>query len=110
MQRTFNESKGLLISDYQAILEKQWNVEDMAIQTFLSPGYLQVLYRQTFGTTCISDVVSSRISLAKTLLTSTDFLVKEIALQSGYNQVYHFIRQFKKITGLTPGAYRKNTQ
>lgn len=27
MQRTFNESKGLLISDYQAILEKQWNVE-----------------------------------------------------------------------------------
>ena len=27
MQRTFNESKGLLISDYQAILEKQWNVD-----------------------------------------------------------------------------------
>ena len=25
MQRSFNEAKGLVINDYQAILEKQWN-------------------------------------------------------------------------------------
>ena len=34
-----------------------------------------------------------------------DILAEEL----GYNDQYHFIRQFKARTGLTPGLYRKLT-
>jgi len=32
--------------------------------------------------------------------------VYEIAKQMGYNDPFYFSRQFKKITGLSPQAYR----
>lgn len=89
--------------------EKHWQIEELAKVIHLSPSYFQVLYKQTFGTTCISDVINARVTLAKDLLSSTDLPVNEIAIQLGYTQVYHFIRQFKKATGLTPGSYRKKT-
>ena len=31
----------------------------------------------------------------------------ESAEQTGYNNPYHFIRQFKQIVGMTPGKIRK---
>ncbi|MBN2223030.1 MAG: helix-turn-helix transcriptional regulator [Vallitaleaceae bacterium] len=89
--------------------EKDWHIEQLAKEIHLSPSYFQVLYKQCFSVTCMTDVINSRVNMAKQLLSSTNFTINEIALQTGYNQVYHFIRQFKKSTGLTPGAYRKKT-
>lgn len=89
--------------------EKQWQIDTLAKEAHLSPSYFQVLYKQAFGSTCISDVISARITAAKELLSSTDNSINDISYQLGYTQVYHFIRQFKKITGLTPGNYRKKT-
>lgn len=89
---------------------KQWRIQEMANEVMLSPAYFQILYKQAFGVTCMTDVIQTKIQTAKKLLTSTDMLVSEIADELGYNQVYHFIRQFKKITGMTPGAFRKMTQ
>lgn len=87
--------------------EKMWTVEDLAEQAHLSHAYFQVLYKKAFGTTCMNDVINAKISHAKTYLTSTNLPIYEIALTVGYNEVPHFIRQFKKSTGLTPGAFRK---
>lgn len=50
-----------------------------------------------------------RISLAKSLLRSNqDMTLAETAEKLGYNDQYHFIRQFKAATGQTPGKYRRN--
>lgn len=86
-----------------------WTVEELAEKVHLSQAYFQVMYKKAFGVTCITDVINTKISQAKVLLTSTDLPVKTVAQELGYNEVYHFIRQFKKSTGLTPGAFRKKT-
>ncbi len=87
--------------------EKNWRIEDLAQQAHLSHAYFQVMYKRAFGVSCINEVINGKIAQAKILLTSTELQVKQIAQELGYNEVYHFIRQFKKSTGNTPGAFRK---
>ncbi|MGN6711047.1 helix-turn-helix transcriptional regulator [Anaerocolumna jejuensis] len=87
--------------------EKLWTVEELAEHAHLSQSYFQVMYKKAFGITCITDVINVKTSQAKVLLTSTDLQVNQVAKELGYNDVYHFIRQFKKNTGLTPGTFRK---
>ena len=87
--------------------EHPWNVEELAELAHLSPSYFQVVYKKAFGVTCMSEVINAKLEQAKLLLTSTELSVSSVATEVGYNEVYHFIRQFKKSTGMTPGAFRK---
>lgn len=83
-----------------------WNVTAMAERLHISAGYLQALYKRRFGVSCMDDVIQSRIRLARDYLTHTDMRVSEIAAQCGYNSAEHFSRQFRKLCGVAPGAYR----
>ncbi len=47
-----------------------------------------------------------RIERAKELLTSEDMTVSQIATQVGFNDLGTFLRQFKKLTGITPTKYK----
>ena len=55
----------------------------------------------------MTDVISSRIERAKSLLMLTDLTARQIAVACGYENETHFSRQFRQITGKTPGEYRK---
>ncbi|NLK73683.1 MAG: helix-turn-helix transcriptional regulator [Clostridiales bacterium] len=83
-----------------------WTVAEMAKQIHLSPGYLQAIYKNTFGISCMEDVINSRIRLAKEYLMQDFKSIAEIATLCGYNNIEHFCRQFKKLTGVAPGAFR----
>lgn len=85
---------------------KSWNAENMAAQLNISPGYLHSLYKHYFDTTCTGDVIQSRIQYACELLMSNHKPISEIADMCGYHSIEHFIRQFKTVTGITPGKYR----
>lgn len=84
-----------------------WTIAEMAKQLKISTGYLHNVYQQYFHTTCMNDVIQSRIEMACELLSSSRKLVSEIAEQCGYNNTEHFIRQFKAHTNITPGQFRK---
>ena len=84
-----------------------WNVSEMADRLHVSPGHLHLLYKQKFGISCMDDVIDSRIRKAKDLLAFSDHSIAEISYQSGYQNVEHFCRQFRKIVGQTPGRFRK---
>lgn len=89
--------------------EKNWTLEEMAALVPFSPSRFHTLYKALFGTTPTKDLIDMRIGLAKSLLHSnTDMTLAETAEVLGYNDQYHFIRQFKAATGKTPGKYRKN--
>lgn len=89
--------------------EKNWTVEQMAQRAFLSPSRFHAVYKAAFGTSPHNDLLNARIDRAKTLLLLDDTpTVAEVAESLGYKNEYHFIRKFKTVTGMTPGAYRKN--
>lgn len=84
-----------------------WTVAEMAKQLHMSMGHLQLLYKQKFEISCIDDVISFRIQKAKDLLAFSDASMAEIAEQCGYHNTEHFCRQFRKVTGLSPGRFRQ---
>ena len=84
-----------------------WTVSSMANRLHVSAGYLQNIYKKQFGVSCMQDVVDKRIDLAKTHLINTDFTSLKIAGICGYQNVEHFCRQFKAVTGMSPLAFRK---
>lgn len=57
--------------------------------------------------TCSQFLNEIRIAHACKLLINSDKIISQICYETGYNNVSHFNRQFKLITGLTAKSYRK---
>lgn len=83
-------------------------VESAARCLHISTSHFQALYKSYFHITFMQDVITARIQKARQLLEQTDQPNYEIADACGYANVSHFSRQFRHITGQSPGEYRKN--
>jgi AraC family transcriptional regulator of arabinose operon len=86
--------------------EKKWQIKEMAFKCGLSESRFYTVYKNIYGVTPNKDLIYARTEKAKNLLL-TGRQVNEVAKTTGYESEYHFIRQFKKITGMTPGKYRR---
>ncbi len=73
----------------------------------ISTIYLQKEFIRYFGISPHRYLQNLRISRAKNLLISHQMSITEICFATGYTSVYHFSRMFKRLTGLSPSAYRK---
>ena len=60
-----------------------------------------------FGEPPLRYLNHKRVELAKEMLLSTDLNVHEISSMTGYDNVNHFINQFKKQNGQTPAKFRQ---
>lgn len=87
----------------------QWTVDLLAGKLNMSSAYLQKIYRQTFGISCVADVIECRINHSKDILSKTNMAINEVAAECGYKNDVHFMRQFKKYVGVTPSEYRRNS-
>lgn len=86
---------------------KHWTITNMANYLHISSGYFETIYKNTFGISCMNDVISSRIRLAKEYLLHGTHTIAQVAFLCGYNNVEHFCRQFKQITGYTPSKFQQ---
>ena len=50
-----------------------------------------------------------RVEKASVMLLHTDKPIPAIAQECGFKTVQYFTRAFKKVKGVTPGAFRKNS-
>ena len=66
-----------------------------------------IFFKRLTGQTFTHYLTRYRIDQARYLLTHTDHSVSQICYESGFNDVPYFCRTFKKNTGVTPMAIRK---
>ena len=85
---------------------EDWPVSKMAKMAGLSESRFYTVYKGVYKITPNRDLIFARIEKAKNLLSSQGYSVNEAAEALGYNSVYHFIRQFKSVTGSTPGEFK----
>ncbi len=104
-ERAYREEFLKLRGEVMMRYNEEWSVERMAERVSLSVSRFYQLYREIFGIAPQKDLQSTRVEHAKQLLLQGQHSVGEIAELTGYNSIYHFIRQFKLICGVTPGKY-----
>lgn len=85
---------------------QDWSVEEMAELVNLSKSRFFYMYKKIFGISPLLDLCRVRIQKAQNLLKNDNLSVEETAERCGFNSPYHFIRQFKKIVGISPGKYK----
>jgi len=91
--------------------EKRWTVAEMAAMASLSPSRFHTVYKANFATSPMQDVIEAKMKYARSLLLSDDRLtISAVAEKLGYQNEYHFLRQFKAAAGVTPGAFRKSKE
>lgn len=86
--------------------ELDWSIDNICKRVSLSRSYLQHMYKEFFDVSCNADVAVARVSAAKAMLISTQLQISQVAERCGYNTTEHFIRQFKKLVGVTPNVFR----
>ncbi|TDB62312.1 helix-turn-helix domain-containing protein [Arundinibacter roseus] len=70
-------------------------------------SYLSHLFSSETGNTIEQYIISQKIEKVKEWLSYGELTLTEIAWRLGYSSAAHLGNQFKKITGMTPGQYKK---
>ena len=100
------------VQRYAIIQYIQDNYRDVTLSTVAkrfhySNEYTSRLIKDLMGMTYTEVVRTVRIERSQDFLANTTMTVANIAEAIGYDTTEHYIRQFKKHTGMTPSAYRK---
>ena len=83
------------------------SLEDISKNTFLTPAYICVIFKDYTGKTVNKYINEYRIIQAKELLKDSNIKMNDIALKVGYKDGNYFAKIFKKETGYTPSEYRR---
>lgn len=83
---------------------------ELARAEAMSPFHFLRCFRAVTGTTPYRFVLLRRLHRAALRLRRSDDAISTIALDAGFNDLSTFNHRFRRITGLTPRAWRKRTR
>lgn len=98
------------VEHLRATTPRRTSVGALAALVGLSPSHLGALFRRQTGVSPLRFQTDLRMARARELLDSTDLTVAAVARTSGYDDGLYFSRQFARVHGQTPTAYRERTR
>lgn len=81
-------------------------LEEISAMLGMSPCYFCRRFKEATGMSLTAYVSGRRIALAQRILRETSRRVSEIAFEIGFQSLSQFNRNFRRITGQSPTAYR----
>jgi AraC-like DNA-binding protein len=87
---------------------KPLSLDEVAQVVGLSTYRLAHLVKAHTGKTILQIILHTRIQTARQLLENTDKSCTDIAYEVGFTDQSHFIKHFKRVTGITPARYRRS--
>lgn len=106
-RRDFPRTFTKLEENLRENLAHQWTVEEMAGLVGLGTTAFNEKVKSYTGFSPLNYLINIRISEAIKLLKRPGVNVTDIALETGFYSSQHFSTTFKKLTGYTPGQFRK---
>ncbi len=86
------------------------NVSDLLRNVPISRRVLEHRFRQCLGRTPHEEILRLRVQRIKQLLQESDLSLQEIAKQTGFEHVEYLSTVFKRETGISPRAFRKEVR
>jgi YesN/AraC family two-component response regulator len=87
-------------------LYQELTVDKLSEWSGLNGNYLMNLFKEQTGITLMNYIQKHRVDEAKKLLHLTSDTISSIGLRLNFYDQAHFIKVFKKYTGMTPKKYR----
>lgn len=86
---------------------EQISLHSVAEHFFMSDAHLSRLFRKFTGFTFTQYVNYQRIILSHSMLANKSISIGKVALECGFENLTHFGRVFRQLTGYSPREYRK---
>lgn len=99
------KAKRYVMNHYQEKLA----LAEVAHALNISAGHLSITFKKYTGETLSDYIAKVKIDHAKELIRTQQYLMYEIADLLGFENAYYFSKVFKKVTGLSPRDYEKNS-
>jgi AraC-like DNA-binding protein len=87
-------------------LSEKIAVDALSRKAYLSRNMFFRWFKEQCGITPLDYINGERVKLAKQLLADGNNTIQRVSLFCGFNDINYFIRVFKKLEGITPGAYQ----
>jgi two-component system response regulator YesN len=81
----------------------------LATEMHYSPSYISRFYKSGTGTNLMTHLYNVRIQKARELLSDSNDKVSDIAAKTGFCSTKYFNRVFKKVMGISPVQYRRDS-
>lgn len=88
-------------------LQRNFTLSELGKKYRLNPRYLNRIFKGVTGYPVFQYLQRLRVEKAKKLLKSCSISILDISLEVGFGSGQGLSRTFKKITGFTPGEYKK---
>ena len=102
-EKPVKEVIGLL----ESAIYESLSISEICEKTAYGRAYLFRVFKASTGKTIMEYYISLKIQKAKQLLRENDLSVGEIAERLGFSEANYFTKTFKRVTGLTPTAYKR---
>jgi AraC family transcriptional regulator len=91
-----------------ARLTDELGLIELAAIAGLSPHHFGEAFKTSMGTSPHRYVIERRVQHASELLRERDYSIAEIAHAAGFSNQSHLTANFRRLTGLTPGRFRRS--
>ena len=110
-EETLQTQQSVRCQNIKQYIKDNYTNVDLSVQSIadhfgLSFGYISRYFKEKTGQGLAKYIIEVRIEKAKELLENTNETCAKIATEVGFLSDHVFIKNFSKIEGITPGAYR----
>ena len=88
----------------QSLHETAPTIDQLAKLAAMSATKLKSLFKDVYGMPVYVYYLHHRMQVAKKLLLTQEFSVRDVGQQMGYQNISHFAAAFKKVHGILPGS------
>jgi transcriptional regulator GlxA family with amidase domain len=81
-------------------------VEQLAARVHMSPSHFARAFKKATGSSPHFHLTAERVTLAKTMLSSSRLPLIDVAARTGFRTQQHFTEVFHRYTGVTPRVFR----